>query len=286
MTGIAPAGSPYFDYTAYSILGYGTKTTTPYHKMDQPTFQSYMQNVKSAGIATELDEIEALSKAYSTGKAGASSFEDAFSYYDVTTHVGNANISDENWQRNDFPIWKYFDKNASADCLNNWKPSGPNPPQSDPSVQRGLSSIGPGKMSVIIPEALQKKMDADEDFAREIMEKVQKWKEDYDNWDNAAAVSLGMDPYEHQASKNYLINLDEEGNVKQYAVSGGGGSITKSDDGAVEEYQKRKKKEAEHRRYLKEEALRKEALERSCRESAEIRLRLEMSDNQGQYYYL
>lgn len=94
MTGIAPAGSPYFDYTAYSILGYGTKTTTPYHKMDQPTFQSYMQNVKSAGIATELDEIEALSKAYSTGKAGASSFEDAFSYYDVTTHVGNANIYD------------------------------------------------------------------------------------------------------------------------------------------------------------------------------------------------
>ena len=70
--------------------------------------------------------------------------------------MGNANISDENWQRNDFPIWKYFDKNASADCLNNWKPSGPNPPQSDPSVQRGLSSIGPGKMSVIIPEALQK----------------------------------------------------------------------------------------------------------------------------------
>ncbi len=285
MTGVASTGSPYFDY-AVSALGFGINRAVPYYKMDQPTFQSYMQNVKSAGIATELDEIEVLSKAYSTGKPEAANFADAFSCYDVTTHVGNADISDANWQRNDFPIWKYFDKNASADCLNNWKSSEPNPPQSAPSVQRGLSSIGPGKMSVIIPEALQKKMDADENFAKEIVEKVQKWKEDYDNWDNATAASLGMDPYEHQASKNYLINLDEEGNVKQYAVTGGGGSTTKSDDGAVEEYRKRKKKQAEHRRYLKEEALRKEALERSYRESAEIRLRLEMSDNQGQYYYL
>lgn len=164
--------------------------------------------------------------------------------YDVTTHIGNANISDAVWQRNDFPIWRYFDKNVSAECLNSWTPTGPNPPQTDPRVQRGLSSIGAGRMAVIIPEALQKKMDADPEYAKEIMAKVQKWKEDYDNWDNAAALSLGMNIVEHQASKNYLINLDEDGNVKQYAVSGGGGRITgpsKEDQKKFEEQQKAKR---------------------------------------------
>ncbi len=191
------------------------------------------------------------------GKPEAINFADAFIRYDVTTHVGKADITDSNWQRNDFPIWKYFEKGASAECLNEWKPSGPNPPQSDPRGQSGLSSIGPGKMSVIIPDALQKKMDADPEYAKEIMRKVQKWKTDYDNWDDATALSLGMNVAEHQASKNYLINLDEDGNVKQYAVSGGGGRITgpsQEEQRKFEEEQKAKrekriKQERENREY-------------------------------------
>ncbi len=31
------------------------------------------------------------------------------------THVGNTDVSAASWRRNDFPFWKYFDKNASAD---------------------------------------------------------------------------------------------------------------------------------------------------------------------------
>ena len=229
----------------------------PYNKMDQASFLDYMKKATESGSNSELIAIDEISKAYSVGKPDALNFADAFIHYDVTTHVGKADITDSNWQRNDFPIWKYFEKGASADCLNEWKPSGPNPPQSDPRVQRGLSSIGPGKMSVIIPDTLQKKMDADPEYAKEIMRKVQKWKTDYDNWDNATALSLGMNVAEHQASKNYLINLDEEGNVKQYAVSGGGGSIkgpSKEEQKRFEEEQKAKrekqiKQERENREY-------------------------------------
>ncbi len=257
----------------------GNTSITPYNKMDQASFLDYMKQATESGSNSELIGIEEISKAYSVGKPEAINFADAFIRYDVTTHVGKADVTDSNWQRNDFPIWKYFEKGASAECLNGWKPSGPNPPQTDPRVQRGLSSIGPGKMSVIIPDALQKKMDADPEYAKEIMRKVQKWKTDYDNWDNATALSLGMNVAEHQASKNYLINLDEDGNVKQYAVSGGGGRITgpsKEEQRKFEEEQKVKREKqlkqerenkeynrkiAEQRRIFEEESFRARNIE-------------------------
>ena len=226
----------------------GNTSITPYNKMDQASFLDYMRQAIETGSSSEQIGIEEISKAYSVGKPDALNFADSFIRYD--------DITDSNWQRNDFPIWKYFEKGASAECLNGWKPSGPNPPQSDPRVQRGLSSIGPGKMSVIIPDALQKKMNADPEYAKEIMRKVQKWKTDYDNWDNATALSLGMNVAEHQASKNYLINLDEDGNVKQYAVSGGGGRIT----GPSEEEQRKFEEEQKVKRekQLKQERENKE----------------------------
>ena len=248
----------------------------PFHKMDQASFLDYMKQVNKTGTDTALLSIEELSKAYSVGKPDASNFVDAFTRYDVTTHVGNANISDAVWQRNDFPIWKYFEKGAKADCLNNWTPTGPNPPQSDPKVQRGLSSIGPGKMSVIIPEALQKKMDADPEYAKQVMRKVQKWKEDYDNWDNATALSLGMNVAENQASKNYLLNLDEDGNVKQYAVSGGGGTIKGPSEEELrrfEEEQKAKREKEIQQERENREYSRKIAEQRRLFEEESYRIR-------------
>lgn len=90
-------------------------------------------------VAGATDGISAISRAYSTGKAGATNFEDAFPQYDVITHVGNANISSGNWQRNDFPFWKYFDRNTSADALNDWKPEGVNPSQMRSDLQRNYN---------------------------------------------------------------------------------------------------------------------------------------------------
>lgn len=195
-------------------------------------------------MAGGTDYISAISKAYNTGKVNATSFADAFPRYDVVTHVGNANITASNWQRNDFPFWKYFQKNTSADALNDWKPVGANPPQTRGDLQRNYGSIGPGRIAVLIPEKLQEKMDADPAYARQIIAKLQEWKEDYDRWDNTVAASYGMDVAAAQAGKSYVFDLDENGDVRNCTVTGSGGTIT----GPTKEEQEQIKAEQEARR--------------------------------------
>ncbi|MCM1273683.1 MAG: DUF6033 family protein [Clostridium sp.] len=173
-------------------------------------------------MAGSMDYISQISKLFNTGKVGATNFVDAFPQYNVTTHVGNANISSSNWQRNDFPFWEYFQKNTSADALNDWKPAGQNPPQTRSDLQRNYSSVGSGKIAILIPESLQKKMDADPAYARQIMAKVQEWKEDYDRWDNTTAAALGMNVAEQQAAKSYVFDLDENGDVRNCTVTAPG----------------------------------------------------------------
>ncbi len=75
-------------------------------------------------------------------------FEDTFLGYDVIIHVGNADISSSNWQRNDFPFWKYFDRNTSADALNDWKPEGTNLSQMRSDLQRNYNSLGSGRIAI------------------------------------------------------------------------------------------------------------------------------------------
>lgn len=159
----------------------------------------------------------------------AEGFKDWFPGYKVITKTGNCQVSRANWQRTDFPFWEYFKEGTDADSLNDWEPSGPQPPLSDAGIQRNLSQIGAGKISLLIPEKLQEKMDADPAYAEQIYRKVAKWKEDYDAWDNATAASLGMDVTEHQLSKSYCIQLDEDGNVENATVCSGG-RLTRSSD--------------------------------------------------------
>lgn len=196
-------------------------------------------------MAGSTDYISAISKAYSTGKVNATNFENAFPQYNVVTHVGNAESSSANWQRNDFPFWKYFQKDTRADALNDWKPVGANPPQTRGDLQRNYSSIGPGRIAVIIPESLQAKMDADPAYARQIMAKLQEWKEDYDRWDNTVAASYGYDVAAQQAGKSYVFDLDENGDVRNCTVTGCGGGLvgpTKEELEQIEAERERKRR--------------------------------------------
>ena len=192
------------------------------NKITDKTAASAFQVAYAKKMAGSMDYISTISRVYSTGKAGATNFKDAFSQYNVITHVGNANISSGNWQRNDFPFWKYFDKNTSADALNDWRPVGENPPQTRSDLQRNYSSVGSGQIAVLIPESLQKKMDADPAYARQIVAKLQEWKEDYDCWDNTVAASYGYNIAEYQAGKSYVFDLDENGDVQNCTVTGPG----------------------------------------------------------------
>lgn len=200
--------------------------------------------VKKMTGSTDL--VSAISKSYNTGLMGAMDFADAFPFYDVVTHVGNADISAANWQRNDFPFWEYFRKDTRADALNEWRPEGANPPQTRSDLQRNYSSIGPGRIAVLIPESLQQKMDADPAYAQQIMIKLQTWKEDYDRWDNTLAASYGYNVAEYQAGKSYVFDLDENGDVRNCTVTGSG-RIT----GPTEEERRQFKAEQDRKRRLR-----------------------------------
>lgn len=213
------------------------------NKITDKTAASAFKEAYAKKMAGSTDYISTISKAYNTGKASAENFVDAFPQYDVITHVGNADISSATWQRNDFPFWKYFDKNTSADALNDWKPEGANPPQTRGDLQRNYSSVGSGRIVVLIPESLQQKMDADPAYARQIMAKLQEWKEDYDRWDNTVAASYGYNVAEHQAGKSYVFDLDENGDVRNCTVTSPG-KIT----GPTKEEQEHFKAEQEEKR--------------------------------------
>lgn len=157
-------------------------------------------------------------------------FSNAFPTNDVIVKAGNCKVSDEAWERNDFPVWKYFQKNVRADGLNNWKPTGAEPTGAEPYIQQELSKINFGEMVVLIPENLQKKMEDDPGYAKKIMAKLQKWKEDYDRMDNALAASYGDDPVLYQMTKSYCIQLDEDGKVENYTVISGGIDTRRTDD--------------------------------------------------------
>ncbi|MBD5552408.1 MAG: hypothetical protein HDQ96_14760 [Lachnospiraceae bacterium] len=185
-------------------------------------------------------DLKSLEELGSAGVKRAEGFADFFPEMQVITKVGNCNVSSGMWCRTDFPFWEYFKKGTSADALNDWQPSGPQPGMLDPKIQRNLSSIGPGKISILIPDKLQAKMDADPAYAEEIYRKVAKWKEDYDAWDNATAASLGMNVAEHQMSKSYCVQLDEDGNVGNFTVVSGGGEITQSEKTVEDNWLKRR----------------------------------------------
>ena len=149
-------------------------------------------------------------------------FSVAFSDYNVKVKSGDCSVSSANWERKDFPAWKFFQDETGADCLNTWKAKGAQPTGAEASIQSALSKIGYGQMAVIIPDELREKMEADPKYAWEIAEKVQKYKKDYDRKDNALAVTYGNNSTLYQMTKRYCFSLDENGDVETcWVVSGG-----------------------------------------------------------------
>lgn len=165
---------------------------------------------------------EVFSTVRGTKKSSENVFSAAFPANDVSVKAGDCKVDDKIWQRKDFPAWRYFQEDAGADCLNHWKPRGKDATGKEAYIQSELKKVGYGKMVTIMPEGLQEKMDADSEFARQIAEKVQDWKINYDKMDNALAASYGDNPAWYQMMKSYCLQLDEKGNVKNYMVVSGG----------------------------------------------------------------
>lgn len=83
------------------------------------------------------------------------------------------------------------------------------------------SKLNYGQMVINIPDELRDKMEADPQYAWEVVEKVQKYKADYDRRDNALASAYGYNQTLHQMSKRYCFSLDDAGDIKSCQVTGG-----------------------------------------------------------------
>ena len=153
----------------------------------------------------------------------------SFSGYNVQIKTGNCNVQKENWNRNDFPFWKYFEEATNAECLNNWKAKGPDISEWSDYAQKGAKSIADSQITIIMPESLKQKMEADSDFASDIMKKVSDWKKNYDSSDMAIGMAHGESYSQAKMALqtgSYLIELDENGDVENYTVTTHGTEYT------------------------------------------------------------
>lgn len=145
--------------------------------------------------------------------------ETLFENMDVTVKVGECNVSKQIWESDYFPFWNYFNKSSEANVLNNWKN---NKIGTDTDIQKYLQSIGFGEMVVIIPENVKNRMLEDEEFAENMIQKLDTWKKQYDLKDNAIAAMNGLNTSIYQMSKSYCITIDKEGEIGNYVVVSGG----------------------------------------------------------------
>lgn len=146
----------------------------------------------------------------------------ALSGYNVQMKTGNCNVKKENWNRYDFPFWKYFEEATTAESLNDWNAKGKDISEWSTYAQAGANSVGDSQIVILVPDSLKQKMEADNEFAEEIMKKVNDWKTNYDRIDKAIGMSNGETLFEAEMALktgSYLIELDENGEVKNYTVT-------------------------------------------------------------------
>lgn len=128
-------------------------------------------------------------------------------YPELKYHVlDTSKINSSLWQRNDFPFEKFYEKELDETVLD-WKPSGANPSMLSPQVQARLNSVS-GMYSVIVPPALEEKLNNDPELSQSIMNKISAFLKEQDTVPSSI--------------ESFTITLDEDGNISNYRISGRG----------------------------------------------------------------
>ncbi len=158
-------------------------------------------------------------------------------YPRIAYHVFDA--SSGCWKtRNDYPHYLlYQDTDRAAEVLESWKPSGPNPFYGSidgkfiaPKEIRALGSIPPGSRAVVIHPKVQERMEAQPEYALEIMARIEAW------WAFDSARNEAMMPgIEARSSRSVAIG--EDGNIVN-AQSHSLGEITTSKRGKGDDDEK------------------------------------------------
>ena len=205
---------------------------------------------KTAAGKREGVSFAELAAAKATGQSEVSgmSFKDMWqarypgAYYHV---MDGSKISQGAWDRNDFPLERFFSDNVDESVLG-WTPSGAEPSANSPEVQSRWSSTA-GRKALIVPPALEEKMQNDPELAEKVMANVENF----------------IATYPAVPGCSYLIELDENGEISKYRVTSPG-TITVSSSEFVEARRAREAKHAEYERLAEEAVLKRRLMEQEA----------------------
>ena len=199
------------------------------------------------GSFAEIAAAKVAEKVADKGYAAGMSFKDMWqtrfpgAYY----HIMDGNkIPQSVWDRNDFPMEKFFQDDVDESVLN-WEPAGAMPSATGSQVQSRWNSVS-GEKSIIVPTKLEEKMKNDPELAKRVMANVEKFITTY----SATSVRPGR-------VCSWLISLDENGEIEKFRVTGSGGNIsgpTEAEQRQFEAEQAAKKKRREKYAKLNEES--------------------------------
>lgn len=140
-----------------------------------------------------------------TEKTGTIRLEDMWkskypgAYYHV---MDGSKISQATWDRNDFPFEKFFSDDVDESILE-WRPAGAEPSDYDSTVITRRNSVA-GQKAVIVHPALEEKMKNNPELAEKVMQNVENW----------------IATYPAEPGCSYLIELNENGGISKYCVTG------------------------------------------------------------------
>lgn len=190
--------------TVGSVTGYGF--------LDEMERQLSVEDIDDTAAVIEVPSLEERLKA---------------KYPGIAYHVFDA--SSRYWKyRNDYPHHLLFQQDIDVSQIENWRPSGMNPSQLDPQVQRNLGSIPPGSKAVIIHPKVQQRMEEDPAYADEIFARIEAWFA-FDVARNEAIMpgcTVGM---------SQSVAIGEDGMIVNACSSGGGFSVSESKSGSDDE---------------------------------------------------
>lgn len=204
----------------------------------------YRKNVaagKSDGVSfAALSSTKAAEKGTAVGMSFKDMWQARFpgAYYHV---MDGSKISQGAWDRNDFPFERFFSNNVDESILN-WTPSRAEPSANSPEVQSRWSSIA-GQKAIIVPPALEEKMKSDPELAKKVLADVENF----------------IDTYPAYPGCSYLIELDKNGVISKYRVTGPM-RITVSSSEFADARRAREAKHAEYERLAEESALKRKML--------------------------
>ena len=158
-------------------------------------------------------------------------------YPDLKYHVLDASQFTY-WNRLDFPTSAFYKDTVDKSTINElraWKPKTQTATGYESWVQHDLEKIQPGLHVVMIHPAVQEKMDIDPKYAKQIVEKIERYFED-DIRTNAAIDSDSVE------SMSQLVSITEDGEIGYHHTVCDGPSKQESSSEEVG-IQKEKKKQ-------------------------------------------